>query len=115
MKIEKVVGTTFTKNTLDTFGFTALKPYHVPKRKFEAQIVPEIENAYDNKAKRVDVFYDGKPIKVGYLSKDGDLYSKFKRLTRKIIPCTVTIKGYSNVGYNDSYEVAIDSQYDRNW
>ena len=50
---EKVAGTSFYKQNIDTFG---LNPYQaIPEKTFEAFVTPEPDNAYDPNAKRVDI------------------------------------------------------------
>ena len=110
MTIEKVVGTTFTFQEHGNKHFEEFVGENVdcqatPTRVGQAILMPEPTNPFDANAIAVVVqMTDGKPFRLGYLSKTGLLYTKITAPTlAKLI-----ITAYSEGGdYNDSYQVEV--------
>lgn len=106
MYIEKVVGTSFAHINRDR-----IRPLSVEVddgtevATVRGVILPEPDNPYDPQAKRVVCEgVDDKAIAVGYLSKNGYLYTVINQPTSALIMAT----HYNNPTLSDSYAVKVN-------
>lgn len=110
---EKVVGSTFAGiNVSLLFPNTEYNGKDIPVNTFNATIVPEPENPYDEYAKRVYLTIDNEDMNpeqvfIGFIGKSSPLYNRIKNYKHKSIDAIVNVHAHHYRGANDSYQIDV--------